>query len=150
MLRVPPGSSVTQCVAMTYLILKAVHVLAAVTTISGFLLRGYWMLTESDKLQRRVTRIVPHVVDTIFLLSGVAMIWLLHVDPFRQPWLVAKFTGLIAYVLLGTIAIKRGGTRQIRALALVGAVSVFAYIVGVAITKSPLSWLGVSVTLFPV
>ena len=126
---------------MTYLILKNLHVLAAATTISGFLLRGYWMLAESDKLQHRVTRIIPHLVDTIFLLSGVAMIWLLGMNPFTQPWLVAKFTGLIAYVLLGTIAIKRGKTRQIRAIALVGAVSVFAYIAGVAITKSPFSWI---------
>jgi len=132
---------------MTYLILKTIHVLAAATTISGFMLRGYWMLTESDKLQLRVTRIVPHFVDTVFLLSGVAMVWLLHMNPFTQPWLVAKFIGLIAYILLGTIAIKRGRTLQIRLIALVGAVSVFAYIVGVALTKSPLSWLKVSVTL---
>jgi len=54
---------------MTYLILKAIHIVAAMTTISGFLLRGYWMLTESDKLQHRVTRIVPHVVDTVFLFD---------------------------------------------------------------------------------
>lgn len=126
---------------MTYLILKTIHVLAAATTISGFILRGYWMLTESDKLQQRATRVVPHVVDTVFLLSGIAMVWLLHLDPFTQPWLVSKFTGLITYILLGTIAIKRGKTRQIRLLAMIGAVSVFAYIAGVAFTKSPLSWL---------
>ena len=129
---------------MTYLILKTVHALAATATISGFLLRGYWMLAESGKLQRRATRIVPHVVDTIFLLSGVAMVWLLQLNPFTQAWLVAKFIGLIAYILLGTIAIKRGKTLQIRLLALIGAVSVFAYIAGVAITKSPLSWLSVT------
>jgi uncharacterized membrane protein SirB2 len=146
-MRVAASWSVTQCVAMTYLILKTVHIVAAVTAISGFLLRGYWMLADSDKLQRRVTRILPHVVDTIFLLSGVAMIWMLHMDPFRQTWLIAKFAGLVAYVLLGTIALKRGATRQTRALALIGAVSVFAYIVGVAFTKSPFSWLMVSVTL---
>ena len=132
---------------MTYLILKAVHVAAALTTISGFLLRGYWMLTESDRLKHRVTRVVPHVVDTIFLLSGIALVWMLHVNVFTQPWLIAKFTGLIAYILLGTIAIKRGRTPQIRVIAMVGAVSVFAYIAGVALTKSPLSWLKVSVTL---
>jgi uncharacterized membrane protein SirB2 len=126
---------------MTYLILKNLHVLAAATTISGFLLRGYWMLTESDKLQHRVTRVAPHIVDTVFLLSGLAMIWLLGMNPFTQPWLLAKFTGLIAYVLLGTIALKRGRTRQIRAIAGVGAVSVFAYIGGVAFTKSPFSWI---------
>jgi len=131
---------------MTYLILKAIHIVAAMTTISGFLLRGYWMLTGSDKLQHRVTRIVPHVVDTVFLLSGIAMVWMLHLNAFTQPWLIAKFTGLIAYILLGTIAIKRGRTPQIRVIAMVGAVSVFAYIAGVALTKSPFSWLMVSVT----
>ena len=38
---------------MVYLILKYVHTVAAVATISGFVLRGYWMLTESALLQRR-------------------------------------------------------------------------------------------------
>ena len=131
---------------MTYLILKTIHVIAAMTTISGFLLRGYWMLSGSEKLQHRATRIVPHVVDTVFLLSGITMVWVLHLDPFTQPWLIAKFTGLITYILLGTIAIKRGRTLQVRMIALVGAVSVFAYIAGVAFTKSPFSWLMVSVT----
>ena len=135
---------------MTYLVLKSIHVLAGATTISGFLLRGYWMLTGSEKLQHRATRIVPHVVDTVFLLSGIAMVWMLHLDPFTQPWLIAKFTGLIAYIVLGTIAIKRGKTLQVRMIALVGAVSVFAYIAGVALTKSPFSWLMVSVTLYRV
>jgi len=69
------------------------------------------------------------------------LIWLLHLEPLKQPWLIAKFTGLIVYVLLGTIAIRRGPTKQIRTIALVGAVAVFAYIVGVALTRSPLSWL---------
>ena len=128
---------------MAYLIVKYIHVVAATATISGFLLRGYWMLTESDKLQYRVTRIAPHIVDTVFLLSGVAIIWMLHLNPLTQPWLIAKFTGLIAYIVLGTIAIKRGPTKQIRTIALVGAVSVFAYIAGVAITKAPLSWIAV-------
>ena len=126
---------------MTYLILKYAHVVSAIATISGFLLRGFWMLTESPLLQHRVARIAPHFVDTIFLLSGIAMLWMLHLNPLTQGWLLAKFIGLIAYVLLGTIAIKRGPTKQIRTIALVGAVSVFAYIGGVALAKSPLSWL---------
>lgn len=126
---------------MLYLILKYVHVLAAVTTISGFVLRGYWMLIESEKLQHPVTRVAPHIIDTVFLLAGVGLIWLLHLEPLQQPWLLAKFTGLIVYVLLGAVAIRRGPTKRIRTMALAGAVAVFAYIVGVALTRSPLSWL---------
>lgn len=115
--------------------------LTAVATISGFVLRGYWMMTQSDRLQLRVTRIVPHVVDTVFLLSGVAMVWVLQLNVLSQPWLLAKFTGLIIYVVLGAIAIKRGATMQIRITAFTSALAVFAYIVGVAMTKSPVSWL---------
>ena len=126
---------------MLYLTLKYLHTIAAIATILGFVLRGYWMLIESDKLGHPVTRIAPHIVDTVFLLAGVAMIWMLHLNPLNQPWLLAKFAGLFAYVLLGTIAIKRGPTKQVRTIAFVGAVSVFAYIAGVALSKSPLSWL---------
>lgn len=126
---------------MIYLIIKNLHALSAVVTIAGFVLRGYWMVTGSDKLQHRITRIAPHVVDTVFLLSGIAMLAMLSLNPFSQGWLVAKFAGLIAYILLGTLAIRRGSTLQIRIIAFVGALSVFSYIVGVALSKSPLSWL---------
>ena len=129
-----------------YLILKYVHVVAAILTIAGFVLRGYWMLTESQKLQHRAARVVPHIVDTVFLLAGVGMVWQLHLNPLTQPWLLAKFTGLVAYILLGTVAIKRGPTKQVRTVALVSAIAVFTYIAGVALSKSPLSWLLVPVT----
>lgn len=125
---------------MMYLILKYVHVVAAVMTISGFMLRGYWMLTESKNLQHPAAKVVPHVVDSVFLLAGVGMIWQLHLNPLTQPWLLAKFAGLVAYVLLGTVAIKRGPTKQVRTVALVSAIAVFVYIAGVALRKSPLSW----------
>jgi len=127
--------------AMTYLLLKIVHTLAAITTISGFMLRGYWMMTDSDRLQHKATRVAPHIIDTVFLLSGIAMVWMLALNPLRQSWLLAKFTGLIVYVVLGTIAIKRGRTKQVRIIAFAAAISVFAYIVGVALSKSPASWL---------
>ena len=124
-----------------YLILKYAHTVAAVATISGFVLRGYWMLTDSAHLQHRVTKIAPHIVDTVFFLAGIGMLWLLHLNPFTQGWLLAKFAGLIVYIVLGTIAIKRGPTKQIRAIAFIAAISAFAYVVGVALSKSPLSWL---------
>ena len=124
-----------------YLLLKIIHIACAIASICGFMLRGYWMMTSSDLLQRKLTRIAPHVIDTLFLLSGITMLYMLSLNPLTQGWLVAKFSGLIAYILLGTIAIKRGPTMQIRMIAFVGAVSVFAYIAGVALSRSAASWL---------
>ena len=62
-----------------YLFLKYVHLAFAVMTISGFVLRGFWMLTESDRLSQRATRIAPHVIDALFLLTGIAL--------FIAPWI---------------------------------------------------------------
>lgn len=115
--------------------------ITGVATISGFVLRGYWMMNQSSKLQLKVTRIAPHIIDTLFLLSGIALVSMLHLNAFSEPWLLAKFAGLIVYIVLGTFAIKRGPTLQIRIVAFVGALAVFAYIVGVALAKSPASWL---------
>ena len=113
----------------------------AIATISGFVLRGYWMMIQSDKLALKITRIAPHVIDTLFLLSGVALVSILQLNALSEPWLLAKFAGLIGYIVLGMFAIKRGPTLQIRVIAFVGALSLFAYIVGVALTKLPASWL---------
>jgi len=126
---------------VTYLTMKILHVIAALATISGFVLRGYWMMVESEMLQRKFVRIAPHVVDTIFLLSGIALVAMLQLNVLAAPWMLAKLAGLIVYIVLGTVAIRRGPTRQTRSIAFVAALAVFAYIVGVAYSKSAASWL---------
>ena len=123
------------------MLIKSLHMISAIAAISGFILRGYWMMVGSDKLTLKVVRITPHVVDTVFLLSGIALVSVLGLNALTEPWLLAKFAGLIGYIVLGTFAIKRGQTLQIRVIAFVGALSLFAFIVGIALTKSPLSWL---------
>ncbi len=126
---------------MSYLFIKNIHTLLALLTISGFVVRGYWMMTNSGRLQQRMTRIAPHILDTVFLGSGITMLVLLSLNPLSQSWLLAKFAGLVAYILLGAVAIRRGSTRKVRLLSFVGALSAFTYVVGVALSKSPASWL---------
>jgi len=115
----------------------------AILTILGFVLRGLWMLTGSDKLELRIVRVAPHIIDTIFLLSGIALIVILQLPVFQQPWLLAKFAALLAYIVLGAIALRRGRSKQLRATAFIIALMVFAYIVSVALTKSVASWTAV-------
>lgn len=119
--------------------LRTVHVVSATASLALFLLRGTWMLRDSPRRDACWARIVPHVVDTVFLAAGLALAMRIQQYPFVQPWLTAKVFGLIAYIVLGTIALKRGRTRAIRATAFVAALAVFAYIVGVARTRHP-SW----------
>lgn len=120
---------------MSYLALKHFHLTCAVLSGSLFLLRGIWMLRESSMLQRRWVRIAPHLIDTLLLASALAMVAWSAQYPFVQGWLTAKVLALIAYIVLGSIALKRGKTMAVRASAFAAALAVFAYIVLVAITK---------------
>jgi uncharacterized membrane protein SirB2 len=129
-----------------YSTLKLIHVGSAILTISGFILRGLWTMSASPNLELRVVRIAPHVIDTVFLVSGIALIWTLHLAVLNQPWLLAKFAALIAYIFLGIIALRRGKTRQIRITAFLLALATYAYIVGVAMSKSLGSWLTLLMT----
>lgn len=124
-----------------YLIIKYFHTALAALTISGFLLRGVLALTGSELLNKRVIRIAPHIIDTLFLAAGIALVFMLNLNPMQHSWLLAKFAGLIAYIGLGMVALRFGRSRDIKIVAFVGAVTVFAYIVGVALSKSPASWI---------
>ena len=118
-------------------ILKAAHVGSAILSISGFVLRGVWMLQDSPLLKARVTRILPHVVDTVLLVSAIALALRSAQYPFVHAWLSAKVLALLAYIVLGSVALKYGKTRRVRTLSFGLALLSFLYIVSVAITRNP-------------
>jgi uncharacterized membrane protein SirB2 len=124
-----------------YLMLKHLHITAAYASLAFFVLRAFWSVRGVALLQARWVKIVPHLMDTLLLTLGVILAVILNFWPLPL-WLSAKITALVIYILLGTVAIKRGKTPKIRATAAVAAVLVFAYIIGAAVERSALSWLG--------
>lgn len=121
----------------TYELLKQVHVATATLSIAGFILRYLLMLTRSPALRSRVARVLPHIVDTLLLLSAIAMAVMIGA---LAAWLVVKIVALLAYIVVGSIAIKRGRTLASRAIAGLLAIGIFGFIVSVALTKSPLGF----------
>lgn len=122
---------------MSYLAIKHLHVTCIVLSGLGFCLRGFWMLSESPLRQHRLARVLPHVVDTLLLGSAVTMAWMSGQYPFVNGWLTAKLFGLLAYILLGMMALKRGRTLAIRRGYFCLALLSYAYIVGVALSRNP-------------
>ena len=125
---------------MDYSALKAVHVGAVGLSLALFALRGVWMTIGSPLLQRRWVRIVPHMVDTVLLVSAIWLAVQLRQVPLRDDWLTAKVIGLVLYIVLGSVALKRGRTKVTRVGAFAAALVVFAYIIAVARTRSALPW----------
>ena len=126
---------------MTYLLLKQLHLTTIAITLTLFLLRGAWMMMGSSLLQARWVRIVPHLNDTLLLASGITLAVLMQQYPLVHGWLTAKLIALIVYIVLGTIALKRGKTRAQRIAAWFAALLVFGYMAAVAVTHDPFPFL---------
>ena len=120
------------------LFLKYLHVTCVVLSISGYLLRGVWMMRASHWLQKKWVRIAPHVIDTVLLGSAILLAIEIRQYPFVQGWLTAKVLALAAYIVVGAIGLKYGRTKKIRIAAWLGAIALFAYIVLVALTRQVL------------
>ena len=115
----------------TYLIAKHIHQAAVAITLLLFLLRGAWMFSGSPALRRGWVTVVPHLNDTVLLAAALYMTSVIGL----QGWMVAKICGLLIYIALGTIALKRGRTLRIRSVAFAAALLTFGYVTAVALTK---------------
>lgn len=118
--------------------LKLLHVSCALLSVSGFTLRGYWMMTDNPLRQRRLARVLPHIIDTLLLASAVGMLVIWQTGPQQLPWLIAKIAGLLLYIVLGMVALRFGRTRRIRVASFALALLTAGYIIAVAYTKAPL------------
>jgi len=123
-----------------FLTLKTIHMCCALISFTGFLFRAYLMVIDSKWLNHKLILVTPHLVDTIFLLSGFSMAFVLNIGLFAQGWLTMKIFLLMFYLLFVGIALNRGKTKIIRIVSFFLAVFTFIYIVGIAVNKTAISW----------
>ena len=96
---------------------------------------------NSGMLSKKWVKILPHIISTILLVSGIVLAVELNMSPGSQPWIMAKIIGLVVYIGLGVAAFKVPNPTA-RKLLWISALIVFAYIVSVAISKNPLGFFG--------
>lgn len=124
-----------------YLALKHLHMTLALLSGAFFLFRGGLMLRGSSWLQHKICKIAPHIIDTALLASAIYLAVIMQLSPGNSPWIAAKIGALLLYIVLGTIAIKRGKSLKIRVIALGAALASYGYILAVAFSKNPVPWL---------
>jgi len=128
---------------LSYTTLKLIHVSAVTVSFFGFAMRGLGALRNASWVRHPLARTLPHLVDTVLLLSAVGMLYIVRLSPWEQPWLRAKIVGLLVYIALGSLALRPAlagralRLRQVSGSAWIGALVVFGYIVSVAVTKNP-------------
>ena len=121
-----------------FIALKTIHVVSVILSITGYVIRGVWVIRESSWLQNKWVRVLPHIIDTTLLVSAILLTLQIRQYPFVHGWLTAKVLALVAYIVIGAIGLKYGRTRKIRVTAWLGAIAIFIYIVLVALTRQVL------------
>lgn len=125
-------------VAEIYPWLLPLHVALVTLSITLFALRGLGVLVGQDWPMARWVRGLAPVIDSLLLLAGGTLWWLLQLNPTQNHWLLAKLVLLIVYIVLGTLALKRAPTRGAKTLCLVAALACVGFMVSVAVTHHPL------------
>lgn len=89
-----------------YPLLKHAHILIALVSGIGFALRGYLRVVMNRELVHPVIRIGPHIVDTLLLITGIAL-WVMVGWPFFS-WLGLKIGLVVAYILIAMASFRKG------------------------------------------
>lgn len=120
--------------------IKTVHVAAVISSGSLFLLRGLAVqIGECGRLAMAApVRYLSYGIDTVLLTAALILLAILPAAVHANGWLTAKLMLLIAYVGLGTFALKRGRTRTTRLACFAGALAVYVAMLAIARTHDPL------------
>lgn len=121
-----------------YLALRQAHITFAIVSVSIFLLRGLLMVADSRHANTAWLRYPSYTVDTLLLTAALMLTNVIHQYPFQAGWLTMKVALLVLYVVLGSVALKRGRNRRARIGAFVAALLTVGFLFTVARAHHPL------------
>lgn len=125
---------------MDFSVIKLVHVSTVTLSGIGFLLRAIGSVADAAWVRSRLARTLPHINDTVLLLSALVMLWMLKLNPLQHAWLVAKIMALLVYIALGIVALNTRHPKSHRLISAITALIVYSYIVSVALTRNIGGW----------
>jgi uncharacterized membrane protein SirB2 len=85
-------------------------------------------------------RYLSYSIDTVLLTAALMLATMLHRAPFADAWLTTKIALVIAYIVLGSFALKRGPSRAWRRRFFLVALASFAVIYTVARSRGAGIW----------
>jgi len=121
--------------------IKWVHIASVLASGALFLLRGLLVQTGRERwAMAALPRFLSYGIDTVLLSAALMLLTILPHAMYATGWLALKLVLLVAYVVLGSLALKRGRTARMRRWCFVGALAVYVTIIGIARAHHPLGW----------
>lgn len=127
-----------------YSFLKHTHMTLVLLAVCVFILCFFWLKTGHKNAQKVVfKKILLHTHISIAVL-GLALMWMLHLNPFNTPnfWLLEKILAFIIYLSMVQMALNEKTKSHIQWLTFLGAFGWLVYIAKLAITKQAILLVG--------
>lgn len=125
-----------------YAQIKWVHIASIIASGLLFLFRGSLVLTGRERIAMLAPlRFLSYGIDTVLLSAALMLLTILPHAMYANGWLTLKLVLVVVYVVLGSLALKRGRTIGVRAGSFAAALAVYLTIVGIARVHHPLGWL---------
>lgn len=130
-----------------YAQIKAVHIATVLASGGLFLLRGLLLQAGQSRLAMAApVRYLSYSIDTVLLTAALMLLTILPRATFANGWFTVKLLLVVVYVVLGSLALKRGRTPRVRLACYLAALLVFGFVLTVARSHQPLGllhrWLG--------
>ncbi|MDE3270549.1 SirB2 family protein [Pseudoalteromonas sp. G4] len=111
---------------MEYTALKHTHMLFALISVVLFYIRAFARIKQLNLAKNKLLFIGSHSVDTLLLISAVALAMTLGMSPHNQPWLLEKIILVVAYIAVGIFMARQKHIKGQLSLLLLATTVIFA------------------------
>ena len=118
--------------------IKLVHVAAVLLSGGLFLLRGAAVLGGARWGMSAPARFLSYGIDIVLLSAALMLVAVLPPAMFANGWLWAKLTLLVAYISLGSLALRRARSPRARLACFIAALVAFIAMFTIARAHHPL------------
>lgn len=122
-----------------YFALKYSHLVIIALSVLLFIVRFCLRMNKSKYFDNRWLKVLPHIVDTLLIATGVALIFITGFIPFtpESVWMTEKLTCVLAYLALSYVALYYSQGTLFRLFAFFGALGWVYAAATLAMSKTP-------------
>lgn len=91
-----------------YYIVKHIHITLVIISLTLFQFR-FWRYHVLHHQPMLLLQRLPHVIDSLLLVSGIGLAVMAGFSPLNSPWLLFKLAALVIYIVAGMLAMKQSG-----------------------------------------
>ena len=118
-----------------YPAVKHTHMMFIALSVIFFIVRFVLHLRQSPIMEKKFVKVAPHIIDTFLLLSGITLCFMIQQFPLVEQWLTEKIICVVAYIVLGFMALKSNRNKLFKFFAFLGAIGWLVLAAKLAIFK---------------